>query len=152
MGLSSRRRGPGRAVLVSVCLFFTACAFCADALAREDTPRLNELELWPTVKIALAWAGMIGGGVIALGCLAGALLGMLQGRANPFGKGASEFWLSFAIGLAFAGLAYYCVHLLFLKDAKGEKEEKPPAPAQAVKYTPLRQVRTVGIMRGDLLN
>lgn len=98
----------------------------------------NELELWPTVKLVLMWTGMVVGGIVTLGCIGGALSAIVQGRANPFGKGKSEFWLPLLIGLMFAGVVYFCVHRTFLAEPKTEEQQEPeetpqgaPGPSKA---------------------
>jgi len=96
----------------------------------------NEMELWPTVKLVLTWTGMVVGGIVTLGCLGGALSALLQGRANPFGKGKSEFWLPFFIGAAAAGLVYFCVHRAFFVKPEAEKKEGQQEAPQGTQGPP----------------
>lgn len=91
----------------------------------EGTLMVEQMEMWPTVRIVLAWLGLIVGGVVALGCFGGALSGLLQGRTNPFGKGKADFWISAAIGLIFAGLAAFSAHHIFIVKRESP-DSKPP--------------------------
>lgn len=99
----------------------------------------NEMALWPTVKFVLAWVGLIAGGLVGMGCMGGALLGVVAGDTNPFGKNKADFWVSFLIALVAGGLFCYCTWFLFM--AKGEATTDAPKAGPPVSTSRPRRGR-----------
>jgi hypothetical protein len=94
-------------------------------------------EIWPIVKLAMVWFGLIAGGVVGLGCFFGLVSGVLQGAARPFGRGKADFWVTLAVGLVAAGIATWCGWRLFASsEAVKSEDASRPSVQQATPARP----------------